>query len=66
MGVSGTDPNAWVHFELRFQNQGAGAASVLDALLVDGLKLRDYRVGGDVSGFYPSTNGGGEEPPEGV
>ena len=66
MGVSGGDPDAWVHFELRFQNQGGGAPSVLDALLVDGLKLGDYRVGEGVSGFYPSTNGGGGEPPEGV
>jgi hypothetical protein len=62
MSVTGAEPDAWVHFELRFQNQGAGAASVLDALLVDGLKLSDYRLGEDASGFYPSTNGGGEEP----
>jgi hypothetical protein len=65
MGAAGADPDAWVHFELRFQNQGAGAASVLEALLVDGLKLSAYRVGEDGSGFYPSTNGGVEEPPEG-
>jgi murein DD-endopeptidase MepM/ murein hydrolase activator NlpD len=65
MSVSGTDPDAWVHFELRFHNQGADAAPVLEALLVDGLKLSDYRLGEDMSGYYPSTNGGGEEPPEG-
>jgi hypothetical protein len=59
MSVSGAEPDAWVHFELRFQNQGAGAASVLEALLVDRLKLSDYRLGEDGSGFYPSTNGGG-------
>jgi hypothetical protein len=65
MSSSGTDPDAWVHFELRFQNQGAAGASVLDGLLVDRLKLRDYRVGEDGSGFYHSTNRGGEGPPEG-
>jgi len=65
MSVLGADPDAWVHFELRFQNQGAGAAPVLETLLVDGLKLSDYRVGEGVSGFYRSTNGGGEESPEG-
>jgi Peptidase family M23/Bacterial Ig-like domain (group 2) len=65
MGVFGADPEAWVHFELRFQNQGAGAASALEALLVDGLALREYRVGADGSGFYASTNGRGEEPPPG-
>jgi hypothetical protein len=65
MGVFGADPEAWVHFELRFQNQGAGAASALEALLVDGLGLREYRVGADGSGFYASTNGQGGEPPPG-
>jgi hypothetical protein len=60
MSVSGADPDAWAHFEVRFQNQGAGAASVIEALLVDGLKLSDYRVGEEGSGYYPSTNGGGE------
>jgi hypothetical protein len=65
MSTADADPDAWVHFELRFQNQGAGAAPVLEALLVDGLKLSAYRVGEDGSGFYPSTNGGSEGPPEG-
>jgi hypothetical protein len=65
MSVSGADSDAWVHFELRFQNQGADAASVLETLLVDGRKLGDYRVGEDESGFYRSTNGGGAEPPDG-
>lgn len=66
MSVSGTDPDTWVHFELRFQNQGAAAASVLDALLVDGLRLSEYRVGEGVPAFYRSTNGEGEGPPEGA
>jgi hypothetical protein len=66
MSASGAEPDAWIHFELRFQNQGASAASVLDALLVDGLQLTDYRVGEEGSGFYRSTNGGGEAPPEGA
>ena len=65
MGASGADTDAWVHFELRFENQGAGAASVLDALLVDRLAMSDYRLGEDESRFYRSTNGEGVEPPGG-
>jgi murein DD-endopeptidase MepM/ murein hydrolase activator NlpD len=56
MGAGGATPEAWVHFELRFENQGAEAAAVLEALLVDGRKLIDYQVGTEEPRFYPSTN----------
>ena len=52
------EPYAWVHFELRFQNQGAGAAAQLGALVLDGRKLTDYRVDPGAPGFYRSTNSG--------
>jgi len=45
MGAWGTFPAPWVHFELRHENKGAGAARVLDALVVSGRTLREYGVG---------------------
>jgi murein DD-endopeptidase MepM/ murein hydrolase activator NlpD len=54
--ASSTEPAPWVHFELRFENRGAQAASALEALLVDGRKLRDYRVAPGQQRFYPSSN----------
>jgi hypothetical protein len=44
MGSWGADPTPWVHFELRHENQGANAASVLDRVELDGRKFRDYIV----------------------
>jgi murein DD-endopeptidase MepM/ murein hydrolase activator NlpD len=66
MSASGAEPDAWVHFELRFQNQGAAAAPVLEALLVDRLKLGDYLVGENGARFYSSTNGVGDERPPAI
>jgi murein DD-endopeptidase MepM/ murein hydrolase activator NlpD len=54
--ASSTEPAPWVHFELRFENRGAQAASALEALLVDGRKLREYRVAPGQQRFYPSSN----------
>jgi murein DD-endopeptidase MepM/ murein hydrolase activator NlpD len=47
MGAWGADEDAWVHFELRFEGQGANAAPVLERLVVDGRRLTEYRVGPD-------------------
>jgi hypothetical protein len=57
MATGGATPGAWVHFELRFENQGAEAATVLEPLLVNGRKVVDYQVGTEEPRFYPSTNG---------
>jgi murein DD-endopeptidase MepM/ murein hydrolase activator NlpD len=59
MGAWGADKDAWVHFELRFEGQGAAAASVLERLVVDGRTLTEYRVGPEGPRFYASTNAGG-------
>jgi murein DD-endopeptidase MepM/ murein hydrolase activator NlpD len=45
MGTWGAESYPWMHFELRYQRQDPGENPVLDALLVDGRKLTDYRVG---------------------
>jgi hypothetical protein len=45
MGQWGSDPAPWLHFELRYENQGAAAAPVLESLHIGGHKLRDYRAG---------------------
>jgi murein DD-endopeptidase MepM/ murein hydrolase activator NlpD len=58
MGAWGDVEDAWVHFELRFEGQGAEAASVLERLVVDGRTLPEYRVGPDGPRFYASTNAG--------
>jgi Bacterial Ig-like domain (group 2)/Peptidase family M23 len=57
-GGGGADENAWVHFELRFEGQGANAASVLERLVVDGRRLTEYQVGPEGPHFYASTNAG--------
>jgi hypothetical protein len=54
MGGWGTEPAPWVHFELRYDNQGAAAASVLDNLQVSGLPIRGYRAGEGVEGSLRS------------
>jgi len=54
----GADEDAWVHFELRFEGQGAQAASVLERLVVDGRTLTEYQVGPEGPHFYASTNAG--------
>jgi hypothetical protein len=43
-GAWGADPAPWLHFEIRHENQGAGAAAVLGAVEVGGRKLSDYKV----------------------
>jgi hypothetical protein len=45
MGSFGTFSAPWLHFEVRHENKGATAARVLDALLVSGRTLREYRAG---------------------
>jgi murein DD-endopeptidase MepM/ murein hydrolase activator NlpD len=65
MGAFGADENAWVHFELRFEGQGAQAASVLERLVVDGRRLTEYQVGPKGPYFYASTNAGsGHDQPD--
>jgi murein DD-endopeptidase MepM/ murein hydrolase activator NlpD len=39
------DPGPWLHFEVRHNNQGASAASVLDAVDLGGRKFGDYKAG---------------------
>jgi hypothetical protein len=39
------DRAPWLHFELRHQDQGARAAAVIEPLLVDGRRFREYQVG---------------------
>jgi murein DD-endopeptidase MepM/ murein hydrolase activator NlpD len=45
MGAWGADRAPWFHFELRFENKGAEAASVLEALQLSGRRLSDYLEG---------------------
>jgi murein DD-endopeptidase MepM/ murein hydrolase activator NlpD len=45
MGVYGGFPAPWLHFELRYENTGSVAASVLDPVQVSGRRMRDYRAG---------------------
>jgi hypothetical protein len=45
MGSWGSDRAPWLHFELRYEKQGAQAASVLDAIELNGRKLGDYKAG---------------------
>lgn len=48
MGQWGNDPAPWLHFELRYENEGAREARVLEAVRLSGKSLREYRAG-DVS-----------------
>jgi hypothetical protein len=43
-GAWGPDSTPWLHFEVRYENQGARAAPVLDSVEVGGRKLWDYKV----------------------
>lgn len=45
MGAWGTDPAPWLHFELRHDNKGSAAASVLERLKISGRTMREYGVG---------------------
>jgi murein DD-endopeptidase MepM/ murein hydrolase activator NlpD len=63
MGVWGDDQDAWVHFELRFEGQGANAAAVLERLLVGGRTLMKYQVGPEGPRFYASGNAGASDHP---
>lgn len=45
MGFSRADPAPWVHFELRHNNQGANAASVLGSVDLSGRTFQDFKVG---------------------
>jgi hypothetical protein len=64
MGPRGAEPGPWFHFELRFQNRGAEAASVLEALRVDGRAPSEYRVAAGDQRFYLSSNTVARGPPE--
>jgi murein DD-endopeptidase MepM/ murein hydrolase activator NlpD len=64
MGDAASESGPWVHFELRFENRGAGAASTLEALLVDGRKVTDYRLDPETATFYLSTNGADGDAPQ--
>jgi hypothetical protein len=45
MGAWGSDAAPWLHFELRFQNRGAAAASVLNQVKLDDRTLAEYPAG---------------------
>jgi hypothetical protein len=45
MGAWGADPAPWLHFELRYENAGAAAASVIEAAQLSGRPILDYRLG---------------------
>lgn len=45
MGAWGPNPVPWLHFELRYENQGSNAARVLNAVKLDGRTFGEYRVG---------------------
>ena len=45
MGVYGAFPAPWLHFELRHENKGSRAASVLQRVQVGGRSMRDYKAG---------------------
>lgn len=54
MGVWGADRAPWLHFELRYENQGSSAASVLEPVYVGGRAMRGYRAG-DGSSTGPAS-----------
>lgn len=45
MGAWEADRAPWLHFELRYENQGATAAWVLDSVDLDGRRFTDYKEG---------------------
>ncbi|HZA97784.1 MAG TPA: peptidoglycan DD-metalloendopeptidase family protein [Gemmatimonadales bacterium] len=45
MGAYGAFHSPWLHFELRYENSGSMAASVLEPVQVSGRRMRDYRAG---------------------
>jgi hypothetical protein len=45
MGAYGAFPAPWLHFELRYENQGSMAAAVLEPVEVSGRRMRDYKAG---------------------
>ena len=45
MGLGSGDAAPWLHFELRYNNQGANAASVLDAIDLGEETFQDYKAG---------------------
>jgi hypothetical protein len=49
LGAFGVDTVPWLHFEMRHENRGSGAASVLNVVDLGGRSFLDYRVG-DSSG----------------
>jgi len=65
MGRRGVEPGPWFHFELRFENRGAEAASVLEGLLVDGRMVSEYRVAPGEPRFYLSSNSVARDLPPG-
>ena len=46
MGAWGADRAPWLHFELRHENQGSSAASVLERVYLGGRAMGEYRAGG--------------------
>jgi murein DD-endopeptidase MepM/ murein hydrolase activator NlpD len=64
MAPGGSEPGPWFHFELRFENRGAEAASVLEGLRVNGRTLSEYRVAVGEQRFYLSSNTPVPQPPE--
>lgn len=45
MGVYGSEPYPWAHFELRYGNQEPAQQVVLDQLLISRRRLTEYRIG---------------------
>ena len=62
MGAWGDDPDAWVHFEFRTDLEGPDSGPELQTLLVDGIRLPEYRVIPDGPRFYRSSNSPRSEP----
>jgi murein DD-endopeptidase MepM/ murein hydrolase activator NlpD len=45
MGRWGADPDPWLHFELRYEHEGARAARALDTVKLDGRRFDEYVAG---------------------
>jgi murein DD-endopeptidase MepM/ murein hydrolase activator NlpD len=57
MGTSGNSSGTHVHFEIRYNNEGDTQSTILDQVMVDGMRMIDYKVGNTKNPtYYQSTN----------